>query len=272
MFEHLFCRKLSSVFNGRMETMTLDENHGHSEHQAITSQILRYSEQGNSDMITKSNSIARIENEMSNQKEEQQRSDHERINGQEFITEQQNANDAMLKDRYGKPKHHGTIWEPPIVYINTELSSSKTSPVRHHDAPLMEHRFHEHPRSSNSSPKSKKAPCHCCHTDSTHFRSQTEGIVHHHSSSASHKSPYESDCHHEVFYLPIETEERASQYHVRSSCNCASCQKASVDGIPSKHSPHLKEVRREASSHETLRSLLPDIASNTVSYLSFTFS
>eukprot|EP00794_Sanderia_malayensis_P006100 gene6100-6804_t len=253
--------------------MALDE-----QQQTNANQIIRYSEHQNSSEINAalSNGPVRMEHDM---KEDQKRcsSEHERLNGQDFLPEQQNSDDAMMKDRYGKPKHHGTIWEPPVVYINTELSSSKSSPIKHADILLLEQRFHEH--SSNSSPKTSKKPCQCCQGDSGQYKSHQSNVIttpRHHSSSANHQhhhhhhhSQYDAECQQDVFYMPIDAEDSSPQYHHNhmrlssssSTCACSSCQKIRVEGIQSsRHSPY-----RETSSHETLRSLLPDITAKAMS-------
>lgn len=190
----------------------------------------------------------------------------------EYMMEQ--GGDPSLKDRYGKPKQHGTLWEPPIVYVNTELSSRKSSPnIKSMESSLIDHRFHE--SQPPSSPKGQKMSCSCCHPDQIHYRHSSE-LPRHLPTTSGHHLTYDTDRHHEVFYLPIEGDERSSHYQLRHSCNCSSCQKGRVEAVPS-HSSHIssKDTRRDViSSNDSLRSLLPQPGSRPVSkdLLVFTLS
>ncbi len=243
-----------------MDSVALEDHAGPNEPMS-SNPMLRYQDHNSTELINKSNGVQRVEHSMPGQKDDTANHD---INGHDFSSEP-NSTDSILKDRYGKLKQHGTIWEPPVVYINTELNSSKSSPVKHGELPMPEHRFSEHSRSCNSSPKSKKPPsCRCCHPDSGQIRHQPDVLTGpHHSSSSGHHLPFDQDCHQDVFYVPVENEERSSQYHMRQTCNCSSCHKGRVD--PQAPSPHLKHLRRDSTNHETLRSLLPDLTLRSVS-------
>ena len=179
----------------------------------------------------------------------------------------EHSNDPSLKDRYGKPKQHGTLWEPPIVYVNTELSGRNSSPnIKSLESSVIDHRFHES-QLPPSSPKGHKISCSCCHPDQIHYRHQTE-ISRHHSAASGHHISYDSDRHHEVFYLPIEAEDRGSHYQMRHSCNCSSCQKGRIE-LPALPGHSSKEGRRDVVSNDSLRLLLPRPGSRPVSDISF---
>lgn len=180
----------------------------------------------------------------------------------EYMMEQ--GGDSSLKDRYSKPKQHGTLWEPPIVYVNTELSGQKSSPnVKSLESTIIEHRFHE--TQPPSSPKGQKVSCSCCHPDQVHFRHQSE-ISRHHSSNTSHHVSYDRDHHHDMFYLPIEPDDRNSHYQIPHSCNCSSCQKGGrIDSLPT-HATHVsKDTRHDVIANDSLRLLLPQTGSRPMS-------
>lgn len=183
----------------------------------------------------------------------------------EYLIDQ--GSESSLKDRYGKPKQHGTLWEPPIVYVNTELSGQKSSPnIKSLESAVLDHRFHE--SQPPSSPKGQKISCSCCHPDQVHFRHQTE-ISRHHGGPSSHPISYDRDHHHEVFYLPIETDERSSHYQLPHSCNCSSCQKGRIEALPT-HAGHVsKDTRRDVIPSDSLRLLLPQPGSRPVSEFQF---
>ena len=246
--------------------MTPDDQLGHGD-KLNGSSMIRYTEHNHPELIEQPNGLQRVEHDMKCQEEERCFQEPDKINENDMLLDQ---SDLSLKDRYGKPKHHGTIWEPPVVYINTELTTAKASnQVKPTESPMVEHRFHEHSRSANSSPKSQKVGCHCCHSEPMpHFRSQSDAISRHHSASSNHHVPFEAECRQDVFYVPLENEEHISQYHLRQSCNCSSCQKGRIDGLQthSTHSPHPKELRREGGGHDSLKSLLPDLATRPVSF------
>ncbi|XP_065066919.1 uncharacterized protein LOC135692645 isoform X3 [Rhopilema esculentum] len=247
-------KHISSVFNGKMEKMTIDDHRSHSEslkgnishsYAEHSSEPEKYEEQNGVELShaghddDSSKSLPPLD----------KRHEHD------YLMEQ--GSESTLKDRYGKPKQHGTLWEPPIVFINTEMSVPKSSPnMKSLESSVMEHRFHEH--QPPPSPKSQKTPCQCCHPEPLHYRHQSEAIARHHTSSGSHHLAYETDRHHEVFYIPVDGDDRNSHYQVRHPCNCSSCQKGRVESIPSSNSHIVKEARRELPCNDSLRSLLPD--------------
>ena len=246
-----------------MDKMTLDEHVSHNENMKINPTLTYAEHKNNPETIDQQNGK---EITMVHNKEDSSNCPQPGADQDDYLMEQ--GGDASLKDRYGKPKQHGTLWEPPVVYINTELSVPKSSPNKQpFESSALEHsRYHDHQRPS--SPKNPKASCQCCHPETIHYRHHTEATSRHHSGSSSHHMPYESD-HHEVFYMPVDSEERNKHhYAMRHACNCSSCQKGKIESLPSHagHTSHVSKDRREGSMHDSLRLLLPEPGSRPVSF------
>ena len=249
--------------DGKMENMTLGDHISQTESLKATSTtayaehkiipVDKYDEQNGSEHLVgqDDDSLAKCVTSLDKQ------SEHEFMMGQ--------GTDPSLKDRYGKPKQHGTLWEPPIVYVNTELAGQKpNSSIKSLESGAVDHRFHE--SQPPSSPKGQKISCSCCHPDQIHYRHQTE-LSRHHSAPSNHHISYDRDHHHEVFYLPIESDERSSHYQMPHSCNYSSCQKGRVDSMPT-HAVHVsKDMRRDVIANDSLRLLLPQPGSRPVSNL-----
>ena len=199
-----------------------------------------------------------------------------------------------------KAKQHGTLWEPPVVYINAELAQHRaTLPgslsedgsdhVREMDGnPGPDHKeteHHEHVRSCTNSPSNVKATCHCCHGGSggryhahsdqvMHHRQGIDSVRHHHSNSSHHVFRYDHEHPPELLYMSaLDGEERSAHYYIRPPCHCSSCQKPRHSIETSRlHSPTVyssrESERRTKSSIEHLKSLLPDVNTKEV-YLSY---